>query len=1790
MKFPRLLLLLTVVLDPAIAQSSYFSNTSAAYTSPSHSSSAKIAGSGAYISESDYSNSFIFTGTSNAAASSSVIYRESGRVSASSGLLQVPNTIQKTTSSSASSLEPTLSSSDISNVPASSSLRFEHLSGSSATVSDNSSHISTRVSSDSFAERSISATVSSSADLSKNVTTSIAYSTVDGTLTDATESWRTITLSTEVCSHDSCTRSISTTTSYVSDIGSHSSSQIWSTESTSSPYRSSTINAQTSPTKLNNSTDLSSSSVSSEDSNNSTPTLILSSSYVSSLEVESTVIPGSTSEVSNTSGTTQSFRDTLSSTSFSSTTSTSSTTLSVLSEASSKISSTISGSSSSSEITLLNSTISGSSASFLSTWPITLASSTSIASVRGGSSYPSTSTLSDHVNISATGGSLSSRASDTGDTVLSSKNSFPMNSTLTSIAPKSQLSSTSDYIQAVNTSLTENPRVTGSSNGPRDIYSTINATSFSFAESWQTITLSTEVCSHDVCTKSFVTTTTKRNASSTTPENSVETSEVSHSEVSHGVASTSQTSTLALTKYPSTISPSPSHDSSTSNPSSSLTASLSSSFEANFSASLSASSIYFKITRTVSHVSTVTTTIDGTSTVYTTWCPLTLTSLASSELSTKSPTSTENSISLTDEEYFSGTSLEVQSPPLSSKYGYSSSPVSTTTDVLNSSSSMPVDVTSATPIPSSAYSSETTRLLSRITTVTTTINGTSTAYTTWCPLTESYSTSSTSPKQTVSTFGPSQSVNSVSSSHAAHSSVIGNTTQQNSESTGTFSTINDITTALTESWQVITLTTEVCSHTSCTRSILTTTKNKGNPGSAISSSSAATISEASVESAGPATSSSHKAIHQPSSSSTIFNSLTPSIITSSSIFSTSSSTTEASSTHTTGSSTKTTSKATSQTEDNPRSLISTLSTVSSDAIEYISTSQQSTEQTLSYVTESAHKAGTVSSDSKLSSTISTVVTTINGTSTVYTTWCPLTSDFETPSQSITGASSSPIEISSHTGDIPPTVSSASSTTISRPVSVPSSIVSTVVTTINGTSTVYTTWCPLTYESATPSPSVTGTSSNSDEISSHTEGTSEIASSISSETISQPVFNPSSVISTVVTTINGTSTVYTTWCPLSSEIKASSYVKSGSTSINTNPGPSTISSNIESTSPSTSPGPSTISSRIESTSKTLPSVISTITSKNVPGHTGIISTVVTLISGTSTSYTTWCPLSSTSNVYYPSLESESSATRISDSGNVESFTSFTPQVEVVTSIVHSWETKTLSTEVCSNRECSKFLVTTSNPITITRLSTAYYTSGTSDLNTVSPSSTRENSKSEGTISSYSTSFSKAKQQSSPTHSESISSPDTSPQPHNSNSFTASTVGSTSTTPLKTQEMRTISTIITTISGITTSYTTWCPLSDESSLHSFSTPNSSRTMETVVKTHTTQSSGETVSSISSKTTKPSVISETGQSVTLSEVGSTSSASVAGSSHTTPPTATLSYISSSAASTSIITSWKTVTISTEVCVDNACSQSAYVTTTPHAITLYSTIVSTNGWGNSSSQYARNSSSYISVATRPSASLNVSSLTVGTTRATANVSTIESTVNGTITTYTTWCPFSSINKTPAEVSGSLSTYSLTSTTTSVICPSCRAGNSNTSRTVPSTKTPAPSANGSTDDSSIVSSSSTSIDASSRTAETVFGSEVTRTMSSLGTTTISVQSCSEENCTTSRSSITSAALTTSPIEDYPSSTKYPSINKVASPSATSSATGHDTSSNSLQVFSAGVSKLVQSKALTIFGILVCLI
>lgn len=579
--------------------------------------------------------------------------------------------------------------------------------------------------------------------------------------------------------------------------------------------------------------------------------------------------------------------------------------------------------------------------------------------------------------------------------------------------------------------------------------------------------------------------------------------------------------------------------------------------------------------------------------------------------------------------------------------------------------------------------------------------------------------------------------------------------------------------------------------------------------------------------------------------------------------------------------------------------------MSSDAIEYISTSQQSTEQTLSYVTESAHKAGTVSSDSKLSSTISTVVTTINGTSTVYTTWCPLTSDFETPSQSITGASSSPIEISSHTGDIPPTVSSASSTTISRPVSVPSSIVSTVVTTINGTSTVYTTWCPLTYESATPSPSVTGTSSNSDEISSHTEGTSEIASSISSETISQPVFNPSSVISTVVTTINGTSTVYTTWCPLSSEIKASSYVKSGSTSINT------------------SPGPSTISSRIESTSKTLPSVIS---------------------------------------------------------------------------------------------------------------------------------------------------------------------------------------------------------------------------------------------------------------------------ETGQSVTLSEVGSTSSASVAGSSHTTPPTATLSYISSSAASTSIITSWKTVTISTEVCVDNACSQSAYVTTTPHAITLYSTIVSTNGWGNSSSQYARNSSSYISVATRPSASLNVSSLTVGTTRATANVSTIESTVNGTITTYTTWCPFSSINKTPAEVSGSLSTYSLTSTTTSVICPSCRAGNSNTSRTVPSTKTPAPSANGSTDDSSIVSSSSTSIDASSRTAETVFGSEVTRTMSSLGTTTISVQSCSEENCTTSRSSITSAALTTSPIEDYPSSTKYPSINKVASPSATSSATGHDTSSNSLQVFSAGVSKLVQSKALTIFGILVCLI
>ncbi|AQZ14654.1 FIG2 (YCR089W) and AGA1 (YNR044W) [Zygosaccharomyces parabailii] len=1773
MKFPRLLLLLAIVLDPAIAQSSYFSNTTAAYNSPSHSSSAKIEGSGAHISESGYSNPFIFTGTSNAAASSSVSYRESGRASASSAPLQVPNSIQQSTSPSASSLEETLSSNGISNVPVSSSLGLEHHGGSFASISDDSSHTSTGVSSDSFAEKSLSAAVSSSADLSKNVTTPIVYSTVDGTLTDATESWRTITLSTEVCSHDSCTRSIATITNYVSDIGSHSSSQISSTESTSSLYRSSIITgAQTSPKKHNSSTSLSSSSVSSEDSKNNTPTSLLPSSYVSSLEVESSGIPGSKSEHSNISGTTQNFRDTLSSNSFSSTAFSSSATLSALSEASSKISSTITGSSSSSDISLFNSTISASSNSLLSTWSITLASSTSGASVRGGSSYPSTGTLFDHVNISTTAGPLSSSASDIGNTSLSSKTPVPVNSSLISIAPKSQLSSTSDYIQALSTSITENLGNTASSNGPRDIYSTINATSFSFAESWQTITLSTEVCSHDVCTKSFVTTTAKRNATSTIPSNSFETSEVSHS-----VSSTSQTSTSALTEYPSTISSLPSNDSSTSSPSPSPTKNLSLSFETNFSTSLSPSSIYFNITRIVSHISTVTTTIDGTSTVYTTWCPLTLTSFASSEPSANPPASTENSISLTDEEYFSGTSLNVQSPALSSKHGYSSSSVSTTTGVLNSSSSMPVDATSATPIPSSVYSPETTRLLSRITTVTTTINGTSTAYTTWCPLTESDATSRSSLRQSISTFGPSQTVNSVyASSHAADSSVIGNTPQQKSESTNTFSTINDITTALTESWQITTLTTEVCSHTSCIRSILTTTKNKGSAISAISSSSAATISEASVESAGAATSSSQKAIHQPSSSSTILNSLTPSIITSSRFFSTSSITTETSSTHSAGSSTKTTSKVTSQTEANPHSLVSTLSTASSDASEYISTSQQSTEKTLSYITGSAHKAGTVSSASqtrlKLSSTISTVVTTINGTSTVYTTWCPLTSDSEAPSPSITGTSSSPIEISSHTGDIP-SVSSVSYTTNSRPVSIPSSIVSTVVTTINGTSTVYTTWCPLTSESATTSLSITSARSNSIEISSHTKGTSTIASSIGSTSISQPVFNPSSIVSTIVTTINGTSTVYTTWCPLTSETIASSFVKSGSTS------------------PSVSPGLSTISSHMGSTSKTLPSVSSTITSKNVPERTGIISTIVTLINGTSTSYTTWCPLASTSKVHSPSLESESSTATISNSGNVESFSSFTPQAEVVTSIVHSWETKTVSTEVCSNRECSKVLITTSNPITITELTTTYYTAGSSDLETISPSSAIENSKSGGTESSSSTSFSKARQQSTSSRiqSGSFSPPDTSSQPHNS--FTTSTVVSTSTTPLKTHEKRTMSTIITTISGITTSYTTWCPLSDESSLHSVSTPNSSRTTETVITTHTTYSPDKTVSSIPSKTTKPSVIAETGQSVTLSEVGSTSPASVAGSSHTTSLTDTLSSISSSATFTSIISSWKTVTISTEVCVDNACSQSALVTTTPHAITLYSTIVSANGWGNSSSQYAKNSSSYTSLATSPSASLNVSSLTVGTTRTTANVSTIKSTVNGTITTYTTWCPFSSINKTSAEVSGSLFTYSLTSTTTSVICPSCRAGNSNNSKTVPSTKTPAPSVKGSTGNSLTVSSSSTPIDASSTTAETAFGSEVTRTISSLGTTIISVQSCSEENCPTSRSSTTSAALTTSPIEDYPSSTKNASINKVASPSDTSSAAGHDTSSTtSLQVFSAGVNKVVQSKALAIFGILVFLI
>lgn len=167
--------------------------------------------------------------------------------------------------------------------------------------------------------------------------------------------------------------------------------------------------------------------------------------------------------------------------------------------------------------------------------------------------------------------------------------------------------------------------------------------------------------------------------------------------------------------------------------------------------------------------------------------------------------------------------------------------------------------------------------------------------------------------------------------------------------------------------------------------------------------------------------------------------------------------------------------------------------------------------------------------------VSTATVTVSGVTTEYTTWCPISTTEITKQTTETtkqtkGTTEQTTETTKQTTVV--TISSCESDVCSKTAS--PAIVSTSTATINGVTTEYTTWCPIsTTESRQQTTLVTVTSCES---------------GVCSETASP------AIVSTATATVNDVVTVYPTWRPqTTNEESVSSKMNSATSETTTNTG-------------------------------------------------------------------------------------------------------------------------------------------------------------------------------------------------------------------------------------------------------------------------------------------------------------------------------------------------------------------------------------------------------------------------------------------------------------------------------------------------------------------------------------------------------------------------------------------------------------------------------------------------------------
>ncbi|CAI4308259.1 CFF_collapsed_G0006390.mRNA.1.CDS.1 [Saccharomyces cerevisiae] len=647
-------------------------------------------------------------------------------------------------------------------------------------------------------------------------------------------------------------------------------------------------------------------------------------------------------------------------------------------------------------------------------------------------------------------------------------------------------------------------------------------------------------------------------------------------------------------------------------------------------------------------LSTVTTTVNGAATEYTTWCPAT-------------------SIAYT-------TSISYKTLVLTTEVcSHSECTPTVITSVTATSSTIPLLSTSSSTVLSSTVSEGAKNPAASEVTINTQVSATSEATTTSTQVSATSATATASESSTTSQV-------------STASETISTLGTQNFTTTGSLlfpALSTEMINTTVVSRKTLIISTEVCSHSKCVPTVITeVVTSKGTPSNGHSSQ---TLQTEAVE----VTLSSHQTVTM--STEVCSNSIcTPTVITSvqmrstpfpyltsstssSSLASTKKSSLEASSEMSTFSvSTQSLPLAFTSSEKRSTTSVSQWSntvstnTIMSSSSNVISTNEKPSSTTSPYNFSSGYSLPSSSTPSQYS--LSTATTTINGIKTVYTTWCPLAEK-----STVAASSQSSRSVDRFVSSSKPS-SSLSQTSIQY-------TLSTATTTISGLKTVYTTWCPLTSKSTLGATTQTSSTAKVRITSASSATSTSISLSTSTESESSSGYLSKGVCS---------GTECTQDVPTQSSSPASTLAYSPSVSTSSSSSFSTTTaSTLTSTHTSVPLLPS--SSSISASSPSSTSLLST--SLPSPAFTSSTLPTATAVSS-STFIASSLPLSSKSSLSLSPVSSSILMSQFSSSSSLASLPSLSisPTVDTVSVLQ---PTTSIATLTCTDSQCQQEVSTICN---------------------------------------------------------------------------------------------------------------------------------------------------------------------------------------------------------------------------------------------------------------------------------------------------------------------------------------------------------------------------------------------------------------------------------------------------------------------------------------------------------------